>query len=319
MLALGIDENGLGPRLGPLVVTSIAARVDARGARAISRRARGKLALRLGDSKDLVSFGKADLGEAWARAIPMALGYAHATPQALLATLALDEKATLEAPCPDATHRAQCWTHAKRFEADDTLVNLIANDLACLEKRGIRVVGAKSVIVCNDTLNRAAALGTSRFRVDLGAMERLLLAARKEFGEEVDAVCGKVGGFDRYPAHFSHLSGYLYTTLEEGRAASTYRIAGLGRVSWVRDADASNLLVGMASLVGKWVREALMGNIVRFYQGHLGDLTPASGYHDPVTSRFIDATAATRKRLRIAPSCFEREAARKETLSASRG
>jgi hypothetical protein len=121
-----------------------------------------------------------------------------------------------------------------------------------------------------------------------------------------------VGGYNRYPAQFSHLSGYLYTTLEEGRAASTYRIASLGRVSWVRDADASNLLVGMASLVGKWVREALMGNIVRFYQSHVSDLAPASGYHDPVTARFIAKADASRKRLKIASSCFERAPAKKE-------
>ncbi len=309
MFALGIDENGLGPRLGPLVVTAVAAEVDEKGALALTKKPKGRLRERLGDSKDLVAFGRAGLAEAWARAIPSTLGRACTSPAELLETIALDDKSTLLAPCPNRTHVAQCWTHASHFGAEKALVNLLTKDLARLEKRGIRIASVKSVIVCNSALNQAASKGTSRFRVDLSAMERLLLSARAEFGEEIDAVCGKVGGFDRYPPQFSHLSGYLYSTLEEGRAASRYRIAGLGRVSWVRDADASHLLVSMASLVGKWVREALMGNIVRFYQAHESDVAPASGYHDPVTTRFIESTEATRKRLAIVSSCFEREKA----------
>ncbi len=309
MFAIGVDENGLGPRLGPLVVTSIAAEVDEKGALALEKKLRGKLAGRLGDSKDLVAFGRIALGEAWARAIPTSLGRRCRNPAELLDTLALDDDVTLRALCPDRTHIAQCWTQAPNFEADESLVNLLTKDLARLKKRGVRIASVKSVIVCNSALNREAKRGISRFRMDLSAMERLLLSLRAEFGEEIDATCGKVGGFDRYPAQFSHLSGYAYTTLEEGRAASRYRIAGLGRVSWVRDADASNLLVSMASLVGKWVREALMGNIVRFYQSHVDELAPASGYHDPVTTRFVNDTASVRKRLAIVPSCFERDKA----------
>ena len=59
-------------------------------------------------------------------------------------------------------------------------------------------------------------------------------------------------------------------------------------------------------MVGKWVREMLMGRIVRFY-GHAGDpLHDASGYHDPVTDRFVAATALVRKKKDIPGACFER-------------
>src|SRR5690349_6065198 len=66
---IGVDENGLGARLGPLVVTAVLARVTERGARVISRRPPKRLSADLGDSKQLVSHKDIALGEAWARAL----------------------------------------------------------------------------------------------------------------------------------------------------------------------------------------------------------------------------------------------------------
>jgi ribonuclease HII len=95
--------------------------------------------------------------------------------------------------------------------------------------------------------------------------------------------------------------------LVEGRARSEYRVAGVGRVAFLRDADASHMLVALASLVGKWVRDTLMRRIVRYHRATLPDLPDASGYHDPVTTRFIDATALHRKARGIADACFVRD------------
>jgi hypothetical protein len=64
----------------------------------------------------------------------------------------------------------------------------------------------------------------------------------------------------------------------------------------------------MASLVGKWVRDLLMRRIVRYHQSAVPDLPEASGYHDPVTTRFIEATALTRKKAKIDDECFVRRA-----------
>ena len=47
ILCLGIDENGLGPRLGPLVVTAVTARVAPESRALVRRRPRGALAKRL--------------------------------------------------------------------------------------------------------------------------------------------------------------------------------------------------------------------------------------------------------------------------------
>ena len=94
--------------------------------------------------------------------------------------------------------------------------------------------------------------------------------------------------------------------LEEGRARSAYHFPGVGELAFVRDSDASDLCVAMASMVGKYLREALMARVVRFYQALAPDLHTASGYHDPVTRRFVDATRLLRVHREVPDHCFER-------------
>ena len=146
----------------------------------------------------------------------------------------------------------------------------------------------------------------SRFHVDLHTMERLVLSARAAANEPVYAICGKVGGMGSYGDQFGPLSSDLYAIVEEGKARSEYRIPNVGNVAFVRDADASHLIVGMASLVGKWAREVIMARIVRHYRKHVDDLPQASGYHDPVTTEFVQATRLVRKRSNLPSDCFER-------------
>lgn len=316
---VGIDENGMGPRLGPLIVTSILAQVDDAGAKLVTSRPRGSVAKRIGDSKKLVAFDDSALGEAWARAIALRAGITATTPAALLAAIAIDSDATLQAPCP-SHHVDLCWnTEGERFAADDATVAACAKDLDRLEAKGVRVRRARVAVVCTKRLNQAVDRGLSRFDVDLHTMERLTLDARDEAQDEVYALCGKVGGFDFYGDRFGPLAGYLHTVLLEGRARSEYQVPGVGRLAFVRDADDTHLIVGLASLVGKWARDHLMRRVVRFHRIHAEtreqpgskkhvELPEASGYHDPVTTQFIRASALVRKQRRVEQACFERTA-----------
>ena len=310
-LVIGVDENGLGPRLGPLIVTAVAIEADpavAGSAKAALSKPPSGLRGRLADSKELVSYGESWLGEAWARAIAERAGLSVTSPEALLRGISLRSDRDLRAPCPPQ-HETQCWnTHAEAFAADDAAVARAKKDLARLERRGLNVRKVRTEILCTRRLNDAARAGTSRFAVDLHAMERLVLSLREELGRDVTAVCGKVGGYDRYGDAFGPLAGRLHVALEEGRARSEYRFPGLGTMAFVRDADESHLSVSLASLVGKWARDLLMGRIVRHYQGLAEGVPDASGYHDPVTARFVLSTALVRKDRGIDGACFEREA-----------
>jgi ribonuclease HII len=307
---IGIDENGLGPRLGPLVVTAVVAEAAGEaGAARAEARPRGAMRARLGDSKRLVSFGDTALGEAWARAIARRMGLADAEgPEALVRALSLDSAEALRSPCP-REHHEQCWnTGGEAFVADAKLVAKIESDLDKLERQGVHVQRAACVVTCTRRLNEGIARGLTRFHVDLHAMERLALDARDRAGCEVVATCGKVGGFDRYSPAFGPMSGRLHAIAQEGRARSEYVVPGFGRIAFVRDADDKHLLVCMASLVGKWVRDLLMARIVRYHREANAELPDASGYHDPVTSRFIAGTQLNRKRRGLPDDCFERRA-----------
>jgi hypothetical protein len=327
-IRIGIDENGLGPRLGPLVVTAVVARSfdhgsGGRGAagaagpvsghKRAEQRARGALATRLGDSKKLVSHGDTALGEAWARAIAGRMAKRSPappprTPEDVVRLLSLDPPASLRSPCPEA-HAEQCWgTGGEELTADPALVQTIERDLAKLESQGVEVLRAACVITCARRLNEGVARRLSRFDVDLHCMERLALDVREKEGCDVVAICGKVGGYDRYAQAFGPLGGRLHTVVAEGRGRSEYALPGLGRIAFVRDADDSHLLVSMASLVGKWVRDLLMARIVRYHRVSDPDLPDASGYHDPVTTTFIERTRLVRGSRALPDDCFSRRA-----------
>jgi ribonuclease HII len=306
---LGVDENGVGPRLGPMIVTSVLAEArDEAAAKLLTSKPRGAIAKRIGDSKKLVAFEDSALGEAWARAIAKRAGHDARTPSELLTAIGIDADDTLRAPCP-SHHVDLCWsTEGESFGSTDEQVAACEKDLARLEAKGVRVARARLAILCTRRLNDAVDRGLSRFDLDLHTMERLALAAKSDVGAEVYALCGKVGGFDFYADRFGPLNGWMHTTLIEGRARSEYLVPGVGRLAFVRDADESHLIVGLASLVGKWARDHLMRRVVRWHRAHVPDLENVSGYHDPATTRFIRATSLVRKKHRLEAACFEREA-----------
>lgn len=306
---IGIDENGLGPRLGPLVVTAVVALTSGDGHARAESRPKGALRQRLDDSKKLVAYRDNALGEAWARAIARRMGHGELrSPEAVVRVLSLDAAEVLRAPCP-GEHAAQCWSaQGEEFGCDEKLLARVERDLERLEAAGVNVTRAACVVTCTRRLNEGVERGLTRFHMDLHAMERLTLEAREQAGRDVVATCGKVGGFDRYAPAFGPLGGRLHAVAAEGRARSEYVMPGLGSIAFVRDADAKHLLVCMASLVGKWVRDVLMGRIVRYHRAGNAELPDASGYHDPVTTRFIDATRLSRRHRALPDDCFERRA-----------
>ncbi len=300
---LGIDENGLGARLGPLIVTAVAARSAGSSSIDIANRHEQDQTHLLDDSKRLVSHQDVRLGEAWARAI---VGPGASTPAELLELIGIDSLAISTKPCP-AHMLPQCWdVREERFTAPTRLVEEVAQCLVSLRERGMSICLLRSAWVCTRVLNNELSKGRHRFVMDLHSMERLILDIRQQVGVPVHAVCGKVGGIADYPRFFGPLSGRLYTVLEQTKPRSAYEFAQLGRVSFEQDADAKNSLVMIASLVGKYIRELFMARIARRYANSADVKRPPSGYHDPVTNQFVEATVAMRKSQRVPFDCFER-------------
>lgn len=304
---IGADENGLGPRLGPMLTTAVLAEVDDKGHSTVGRKARGGMQQRLGDSKVLVSHGDIDLAEAWTRVlVEQTTGTSPTTVRELVGALSLEPESALRKRCPSHVE-GQCWHEEdETLAADPLLLKQVRKDVLKLASGGVRITSVRSVISCTKHLNDEVDAGRSRYAVDLHAMERLVLSLRERCDDDVLAILGKVGGYTQYERAFGPLAGRLCTTVEEKRPRSTYRFPGVGELSFVMDADASDRLVSIASLVGKYLREVLMARIVRHYRVHSPDLPDASGYHDPVTARFVDATSLVRKKRKIPDDCFER-------------
>jgi len=300
---IGVDENGLGARLGPLVVTAVLASVTEQGARVLGRRPPKRLAQDLGDSKQLMSHKDFALGEAWARALT---GGDVAEPKTLFESLSLEKDEELRSPCPSHVEE-QCWSEVRdAFVAEAEDVARVKKHIGWWADRGVVIHAVRSSVVCTKKLNDSKSAGGNRFISDLHAMERLVLDLHGMAGTEITAVCGKVGGMGDYSKFFGPLSMRLHAVLAQGKAQSAYHFPGLGELRFVRDADAKDSLVMLASIVGKYVRELLMSRVSGYYRHGDDTLEAVSGYHDPVTSRFVKATSLVRKQRRIPDSCFER-------------
>jgi hypothetical protein len=167
------------------------------------------------------------------------------------------------------------------------------------------VVFARSVVVCAGRLNAARARGGSRFDVDLGAMLDLVAAAARASGGGLEVTLGRVGGrADYLPALRARFA--LAQELERGARVSRYLVPGVGALTWQVDADATHPAVGLASMVGKYLRELWMERQHRYYARAVEGLPRVSGYHDPVTARWVEATRLVRARRGIDDRCFAR-------------
>lgn len=301
---VGIDENGLGPRLGPLVATAVAIEVETYASRALARRgARAGI----GDSKATAGFGKMALAESVSLALAeKELGRVPTTVDELLDAVAVDGSLALQARCPTGT-APQCWSEAIALPvfAGDVAVGRVA--LGKLERAGVQVRRARSAIACASAFNEGVDRWGSKLRVDLALFEHLMADARRALATDVEVICGMVGGVRRYAEHFTSIAPERLAMLEETRTLCRYQVADVGHVRFEVDSDASHLPVALASMLGKYVRELGMRRQNAFYQRHAPELPDVSGYHDPVTGGFVDATRLLRRRLGIEARCFERE------------
>lgn len=261
----------------------------------------------IGDSKSLCAHGSMRDVERFVLALTEAhLGVRPATLTELLHRVGHEDDATLRALCPDGEAPRACFEHAISLPAFDGLPRDADRDAArALLDAGVRLVEARVSQVCARKLNLASQGGRSRFDLDLDAMLSIIARMRATAGAEIEVGCGKIGGRKSYGAALTALHP-LPETLSETAARSAYRLRAIGTVAFVRDGDATDPAIALASLFGKYVRELAMERIFRYYASYIENLGRASGYHDPVTTRFIDATALTRRARGIEDPCFSR-------------
>ena len=307
MLVLGVDENGLGPRLGPLVATAVLLRTGSYRRAAWCSRGR---ALGLTDSKETGGFGRMRFIESVALALLSLDGRATPTgADALLERVWPQSTSALRACCPDDRTAAQCW-------AVDVPLPVFGGDPGAgidlidrlVGRSSLAVLQVESRVACAGVLNAERAVGRNKLDVDLALFETLIASAREHHEGPLLAICGMVGGIRDYPSRLRRFEGADVRTLSSRRGQRRYLVRDVGELRFEVDADARHLPVALASIVGKYVREVGMLRIAEFYRRSDPTLNPVSGYHDSLTSRFIERTRTTRRNLAIAPDCFQRHA-----------
>ena len=228
-------------------------------------------------------------------------------------SLSLEGLPHLDGPCLP-TWAPECWSvGAERFIAEAEDVERVAGHSDGWVDRGVEIVAVRTSVVCGtQRLVGRAPFGHNRFIVDLYAMGSGWCVVLRALGgtAHVLAVCGKSGGMDDITSIFpARCRDGLHTELNVARPEARITFRESGRRGSCATRTPGDCLVMLAFIVGKYVRELLMARGRISIEAARRRSARRSGYHDPVTARFVDATSLLRRERRIPDGCFERDCA----------
>ncbi len=315
---VGIDEAGYGPNLGPLVMSSVACRVpegmigaDFWSSLAGSVRRDGEprdYRILVGDSKRVYSpaRGLKDL-ETGVLAVLLS---PDASP-----ILSVRDYLRGVSPAALDVLGGEVW-----FDGHWTLpVEADADSLRTAAVRFHETSGnsqvqwgpVRSVVMCPARFNEEVDRHGSKGAV-LGLILAELLAINRGIHDEAEAVfytVDKHGGRNNYAAVLQHATaGEMVIANEEGPARSVYTVSTGERVvrfTFQPRADAEHFCVALASMASKYLRELLMRDFNRFWQGLVPGLKATAGYPGDST-RFFDAILPAARQLNLAPDSLWR-------------
>jgi hypothetical protein len=200
----------------------------------------------------------------------------------------------------------ECW-----YRGDSPLPSVADAD-ACRAARSlfqaacgasdVRFDIVRSVIVCPDRFNQILDEYDTKAAVLAKGVHHFL---RLDFpvNEPVFFFIDKQGGRNNYAPMLQHaLPEGMVIAHEEGRERSVYRWVGGTRemrFTFEPRADFAHLCVALASMVSKYLRELLMAEFNRFWQGHVPGLKPTAGYPSDAL-RFFQAIRPHLVRLGVA-------------------
>lgn len=286
---VGIDEAGFGPILGPLVVSSSALSLPADHLtsdlwqilrKSLSDKRKGLAGrLLIADSK---------------KAYSKSLGIKHLERTVLTVLKCLGKEPVtlgelIELLCPDCLERLKdCPWHAGSGNrllsadgADKQIASaVLAGDLAA---NGMELLELKSCCLEVAYYNSMVAAVRNKADVLFTATSSLIKNAYDNFGgDDLQIIADRQGGRAYYRRNLQRMFGDLeLRILRESPTTSSYELHGPRkrmRVHFVVGADERFLPVSLASMVSKYLRELLMGNINRYFAGFGADLKPTAGY-----------------------------------------
>jgi ribonuclease HII len=301
MILAGIDEAGLGPVLGPLVVSATAFRLAGEaggdlcgpdlwsllGGSVVRKKSQARRAgaIVVGDSKKLFSRKAGGLVQlergvwtmlscrAGGHKLPRSLGELFDTvaPGAQQRAGSYPWYGSCELPLP-----AQASAIDIELRANALRVAMLSADLSLLSVR------AEPVFVGDFNKLIAATNNKSTATLDITSRSMMRIC-RASPSENMRIIIDRQGGRVRYRPQLQRLfPGCELKIVEECGLLSAYRItAGQRRVEVVFrvGAEEASLPVALASMLSKYIRELCMECFNRFWARHVPDIKPTAGYY----------------------------------------
>jgi hypothetical protein len=294
MILAGIDEAGYGPVLGPLVVGACAFEVEGdplaqppclwkvlRKLVSKTRHREGKK-LHVNDSK-LVYSTATGLKEL-ERGILSVAAAGDDVPADLEALLRRVAPAVLTEMMRYPWYRPALQPKFP-LEQDAIGIRLFANALrAEMERVKTRCVHLAARVICEGELNRMFDATRNKsnvlFSVAAGHLDDLL----RTFGRQnLVIICDRQGGRGHYgPLLRLMFEEWSLEIVSEDGSRSEYRLMRDGhavRIVFVEKAETGCMPVALASMLSKYLREAMMGRFNAYWQQQLPGVNPTAGYH----------------------------------------
>lgn len=311
MIVAGIDEAGYGPMLGPLVVGACAFELPddsqplclwKRLTRIVSKKGtKDGRKLHFNDSK--IVYAPADGLKQLERSVLALAGCLHDWPDDLDKFL----KCVAEHAIPElAEHQWYTRAMEEKFpiEVDGMSARIMANALrAEMERTATRCVYYAARVVSERPYNRLCTATRNKSNALFSIASIHLDALVRRFGhQKLEIFCDRQGGRAHYgPMLRQMFDDWHLEILEESDGCSRYRITQGEHavpITFVEKAETQSMSVAAASMLCKYLREALMHRFNAWWRLHVPDLAPTAGYHGD-GARFLEDIKAARATLGI--------------------
>jgi ribonuclease HII len=261
MRVIGIDENGLGPILGPMIISGCSFEIE----QDIFFSSKKK---EFGDSKKI--FKRA---EKWTYSKGEIIALSLLKVRSLFEILDKVEIIIEE--------------FEKQFYINDIKLPIWAKFVSDQWTKNVNFIDFKGYAIFPMKFNEMLKQG-HKFFIDL---KYFLETAHYLSDERSIALCGKIGGYTYYSKIFHLLGIKNFKILKENKGHSAYKVHYKDKeleIHFILDGDENYYPISIASIIGKYLRELFMMNLnVAF--GSFDEIPYSSGYkHDKKTYELLE-------------------------------